>query len=49
MDRPNEQIFLLAGASTAVTDAIAYAYTCRHPCVVLGDTTDSGPEAVAET
>lgn len=45
MDRPDDQIFLLAGASTAVTDAIAYAYTCRRPCVVLGDTTDIEKDA----
>jgi hypothetical protein len=49
VDRPDDQIFLLAGASIAVTDAIAYAYTCRRPCVVLGDATDSGPDAVTET
>ncbi|MDH6281115.1 hypothetical protein [Prescottella agglutinans] len=48
MDRPNEQIFLLAGASIAVTDAIAYAYTRRRPCVVLGDVADPEPEDGAE-
>ncbi|GAB2647460.1 hypothetical protein ABI214_01760 [Prescottella soli] len=48
MDRPEEQIFLLTGASIAVTDAIAYAYTRRRPCVVLGDTTVAEPEDAAE-
>lgn len=44
MDRPDEQIFLLTGASVAVTDAIAYAYARRRPCVVLGDATAKTPE-----
>lgn len=48
MDRPDEQIFLLAGASIAVTDAIAYAYACRRPCVVLGDAAGTEPEDAAE-
>ncbi|MDH6678666.1 hypothetical protein M2284_002879 [Rhodococcus sp. LBL1] len=48
MDRPDEQIFLLTGASIAVTDAIAYAYTRRRPCVVLGDTEDPETEDAGE-
>ena len=33
----DEQIFLLTGSSVPVSDAIAYAYARRRPCVVLAD------------
>ncbi|WP_430332575.1 hypothetical protein [Rhodococcus sp. ACT016] len=49
MDSPDAQIFLLTGASVAVPEAIAYAYTRRRPCVVLGATADTGPGEVAVT
>ncbi|WFR71227.1 hypothetical protein P9209_18625 [Prescottella defluvii] len=48
MDRPDEQIFLLTGASIAVTDAIAYAYARRRPCVVLGEAADPEHDDGAE-
>lgn len=37
MDAPDAQIFLLAGSSVPVTDAIAYAYARCRPCVRLSD------------
>ncbi|WP_164873354.1 hypothetical protein [Rhodococcus xishaensis] len=37
MDTPDERIFLVAGSSVLVTDAIAYAYLRCRPCVVLSD------------
>jgi len=50
VDRSDAQIFLLAGTSVAVADAIAYAYWRRRPCVVLGDTRDPDPgQEVART
>ncbi len=43
MDAPADQLFLLAGSSVSLTDAMAYAFRQRRPCVVFSeDRPDTG-------